>query len=140
MFRLSNRALQVHPRNAGLWIMAASWEFETNNNTNAARVLLQRALRVNKHVKQLWIEYFRMEMLYVSKLNERRKMLGLKSPSTSGKSTKNPLVIPTLDAEREADSEASDEEDEMDESAQAKKAFLEGVIPKIVFNKASAGN
>lgn len=30
-------AIQLHPRKAPLWIMAASWEFEENANIVAAR-------------------------------------------------------------------------------------------------------
>ena len=35
------QALQLHPREPRIWIAAASWEFETNGNANAARVLMQ---------------------------------------------------------------------------------------------------
>jgi len=31
------RALQLHPANEGLWIMTASWEFNHNQNMQAAR-------------------------------------------------------------------------------------------------------
>jgi hypothetical protein len=41
------RALQLHPRHVQFWIDAASWEFEVNGNSNAARVLLQRGIRFN---------------------------------------------------------------------------------------------
>jgi hypothetical protein len=36
-FVSSYRALQFHPRNEGLWIMAASWEFDQNSNATSAR-------------------------------------------------------------------------------------------------------
>ena len=41
------RALQIHPRNAFLWIRAAAWEFEEQRHVTAARTLLQRGLRLN---------------------------------------------------------------------------------------------
>ena len=75
--RLFPRALRTHPREAAIWIRAASWEFVTNSNIEAARVMLQRGLRVNKSSARLWVEYFRFEMLCVEKLVARRQLLGL---------------------------------------------------------------
>ena len=43
-----SQALQLHPHNTALWIRAASWEFQQNQNVNNARMLLQRAIRINK--------------------------------------------------------------------------------------------
>lgn len=39
-----------------LWIMAAKWEFECNNNPDTARNLIQRGLRFNNESKKLWLE------------------------------------------------------------------------------------
>ncbi|CAM9931413.1 unnamed protein product, partial [Choristocarpus tenellus] len=75
--RLFARALQFHPRNAGLWIKAASWEFFECSNANTARALLQRALRINPGARNLWLQYFRLEFHYVQKLIGRRDVLGL---------------------------------------------------------------
>ena len=55
--------------------MAASWEFEKNGNALSGRTLLQRGLRINGESKKLWLEYFRLELLYLEKLRERRKIL-----------------------------------------------------------------
>ena len=71
------RALSRHPRVPSLWLQAASWEFDRNRNVQAARTLMQRGLRVNQHSKQLWLEYFRLELLYVQKIKARRLVLGL---------------------------------------------------------------
>ena len=54
------RALKVHPNEAGLWVYAASWEFETNGNAAAARSLMQQGLRCCRDSPQLWVEYFNM--------------------------------------------------------------------------------
>lgn len=61
-------ALQFHSFNAGLWIKAAKWEWETNANVQAARVLFQRGLRLNPQARELWLEYFRLELLYLDKV------------------------------------------------------------------------
>lgn len=49
-------AIQYHPRDERMWIKAAKWEFEENANSEAARILLQRALRLNKTSESLWRE------------------------------------------------------------------------------------
>lgn len=71
------KALQLHPNAAGLWSYAAAWEFEHNANAAAARALMQRGLRMAKRAPQLWVEYFRLELMYVHKLRARRRVLGL---------------------------------------------------------------
>ncbi|CEP11760.1 hypothetical protein [Parasitella parasitica] len=71
------QAIQYHPNNASLWIMAATWENEHNANMAAARILLQRALRLMPESQQLWHEYFRLELLYVEKIKLRRRILGI---------------------------------------------------------------
>jgi len=71
------RAIQYHPNNASLWIMAATWENEHNANMAAARILLQRALRLMPENQQLWHEYYRLELLYIEKIKLRRRILGI---------------------------------------------------------------
>ena len=71
------RAISLHPRRHELWIMAATYEWEENGDMNAARTLLQRGLRFNKESRELWVAYFKAELLFLVKLMERRKVLGL---------------------------------------------------------------
>ena len=71
------KALQLHPTASGLWSYAAAWEFEHNSNAAAARSLMQRGLRMCRGSQQLWLEYFRMELMYAHKLRARRRILGL---------------------------------------------------------------
>ncbi|XP_062507486.1 U3 small nucleolar RNA-associated protein 6 homolog [Corticium candelabrum] len=71
------QALCYHSHNAGLWISAAKAEFEVNKNISAARTVMLKALRVNPDTKQVWHEYFRLELLYVDKVLKRRQILGI---------------------------------------------------------------
>lgn len=48
-------------------------------NVAAARRLLQTGLRNCKGSIDLWVDYFKMELLFAKKLLERRKVLGLGS-------------------------------------------------------------
>ena len=77
MRQVLTKALQLHPAASGLWSYAAAWEFEHNSNAAAARTLMQRGLRMCKTSQQLWLEYFRMELLYAHKLRTRRRILGI---------------------------------------------------------------
>lgn len=103
------RVLQYHPNNPNLWIMAAKWEFEDNKNIPNSRTLLQRGLRVNPSSKQLWLEYFRMELLHVEKIHKRRKILGL---------------------------DVQEETQESQEEERVSPEFLAGKVPEIVYQKA----
>lgn len=60
-----------------LWIYAAAWEFEANQNAAAARSLMQRGLRMCPKSGQLWLEYLKMELTYAQRLKTRREILGL---------------------------------------------------------------
>ncbi|KAF9916500.1 U3 snoRNP protein [Lobosporangium transversale] len=71
------QAIQLHPTNEKMWILAAAWEWEENANIVAARVLLQRALRLNTTTESLWHEYFRLELVYIAKILARRQVLGI---------------------------------------------------------------
>nr|XP_034317522.1 U3 small nucleolar RNA-associated protein 6 homolog [Crassostrea gigas] len=73
--RIFAQLLQVHSKNPDLWILAAKWEFENNKNADNARTLMQRGLRFNPASKALWLEYYRMELLFVEKLRKRRELL-----------------------------------------------------------------
>mmetsp|Transcript_24525 Transcript_24525/g.35994 ORF Transcript_24525/g.35994 Transcript_24525/m.35994 type:complete len:763 (-) Transcript_24525:421-2709(-) len=49
----------------------------TGGSVSNARVLMQRGLRVNPNSKELWKQYFALEMHYVQKIRGRRKILQL---------------------------------------------------------------
>ena len=112
------RALQLHPRHVQFWIDAASWEFEVNGNSNAARVLLQRGIRFNPENHTLWKEYFRLEVLYCVKLQQRRKILSSSSEEKSSSKIDAPEV-----------SGANDMAFEVDGSFEL---LLQGAVPKAV--------
>ncbi|KAJ3414189.1 pheromone processing endoprotease [Chytridiales sp. JEL 0842] len=69
------RAIQLHPTKPSVWLMAAKWEYEDNSDMTSARILLQRALRLNKDSTLLWHEYFKLELLWITKIKERRRVL-----------------------------------------------------------------
>lgn len=80
--RVYAEALQIFPRQAGLWIEAASHEFfGPNRSIHNARVLLQRGIRLNEQTsEELWIEYFSLELHFAQTLKGRRQILLLEPP------------------------------------------------------------
>jgi len=74
-------AMQIHPHCVGLWIEAASHEFFHRQSVSTARVLLQRALRINKTNKDLWWQSFALEYHHIAKMKGRRAVLKGTNPT-----------------------------------------------------------
>ncbi|KAL3138255.1 hypothetical protein ABBQ32_006073 [Trebouxia sp. C0010 RCD-2024] len=125
--RVLTKALQLHPAASGLWSYAAAWEFEHNSNAAAARTLMQRGLRMCKGSRQLWLEYFRMELMYAHKLRKRRHILGLDAlPGVT--------AAPQADLDSLSDAQAATEEQTEAQSGEdAINAVLTGAIAKVVY-------
>lgn len=68
-------AIRFHARCVPLWIEAASHEYFTNQSIQAARILLQRAIRIHKAHPQLWLQRFVLELHAAQKLKGRRRIL-----------------------------------------------------------------
>ncbi|KAL6059850.1 U3 snoRNP protein [Balamuthia mandrillaris] len=154
------RALRAHPTSEGLWIMAASWEFEHNSNIIAARALMQRSIRINKHCGRLWHEYCRLELLYLQKIKDRIKLLGVENAALVPKEENENDEINKDDDEAngwDEDEEAEDDKEEKEEGEQQRtkvsaegdpstggsnagtsNPFLEGAIPRLIFKNACA--
>ncbi|CDK24799.1 unnamed protein product [Kuraishia capsulata CBS 1993] len=77
IYKIYTKLLQLQPRNVDAWISAAKYEFEQNTNAKGARVLLQKGLRFNSDSQKLWLNYAKFELVYVTKLLARRKLLSL---------------------------------------------------------------
>jgi hypothetical protein len=75
--KLFARGIRLHPAVIPLWLLAAAHEFHVNGSVDAARVLLQRGIRLNANATKLWVELFRLELLYVDKVRARRSVLGI---------------------------------------------------------------
>lgn len=71
--------LRMHPTKAELWLYAAKSALEDESDMNAARSYMQRGTRFCTRSKELWIEYAKLEMIYLAKIGMRRKILGLDS-------------------------------------------------------------
>lgn len=123
-------ALQILPKTTALWIEAASHEYfgyiqeeedyvEKGSNysggsVHAARVLLQRGLRINPNAEDLWTQYFALEWHFIQKMRGRKEILKLdafKADQPTRMLADDPL--PSDDTK-----------------------FFEGSIPTVVYNNA----
>ena len=109
--RMYLRMLQVHSDKPGLWVEAASWEFENCGSAENARKILLRGLRFLPGSWILQREYVKMELLYVEQLRKRKEVLETKK-----------------DDEKDG---ASDEENE-EETEEAGDKVLDCSIVKLV--------
>lgn len=152
------RAIQLHPAKPVFWIRAATWELEDNTNVGAARILLQRAIRMNPELIQLWHEYFKLELRYLDKVKRRREILFGKKAGIGG--------LEVAEKAKEDDDESMDEAEDGEDDGVIKlpggsgdaagkataptaeeteasrtpsvteQAFFDGAIPKIVYRNA----
>ncbi|KAF4635127.1 hypothetical protein G7Y89_g2962 [Cudoniella acicularis] len=70
-------AIRLHPTKPELWLYAARRTLESEADMNGARSYMQRGTRFCTTSKDLWIEYAKLEMIYLAKIAIRRKILGL---------------------------------------------------------------
>ena len=72
--------IRLFPTNQQIWIYAASYALEERGDMMEARGLMQKGLRFCKRSEELWVDYARLEMIYIAKLAARSKILGLNQP------------------------------------------------------------
>jgi U3 small nucleolar RNA-associated protein 6 len=76
-------SIRLHPTKSELWLYAARWALEADSDMGEARSYMQRGTRFCTMSRDLWIEYAKLEMIYLLKIAMRRKILGLDvDPST----------------------------------------------------------
>lgn len=70
-------AIRLHPTRHELWLYAARYSLEIESDMNGARSYMQRGTRFCTTSRELWIEYAKLEMIYLAKIALRRRILGL---------------------------------------------------------------
>ncbi|KAF8170239.1 U3 small nucleolar RNA-associated protein 6-domain-containing protein [Mycena galopus ATCC 62051] len=124
--RVVARAIQMHPDNTALYILAAAHELD-HGSPSAARTLLQRGIRVNPESVEMWREYVRMELVFIESLRRRWDVLGLD---------------PNQESKEHADTHAEEEREGLaedgDAGSEARAAIMDGAIVKSVIASAAA--
>ena len=70
-------ALRLHPTKPELWIYAANYAMEERDDIIEARSYMQRGLRFCRDSKNLWVQYAKLEIIYIAKIATRGQELGL---------------------------------------------------------------
>ncbi|KAL4800414.1 U3 small nucleolar RNA-associated protein 6-domain-containing protein [Aspergillus venezuelensis] len=136
-------ALRLHPSNADLWIYAAQYSIDDHADMSQARNYMQRGLRFCKSSRKLWIHYAKLELIYITKLVARQRILGLDAPIEAPKqqAVENDLdvdmiMMPQL-TEEDINPTARDEN--VDQAALQtlnSTPALSGAIPLAIFDSA----
>lgn len=133
-------ALQIHPRNAGLWIEAASHEYfgyvtgegdgqeiTRGGSIRNARVLLQRGLRVNPNSQELWLQSFSLELHYIQKIRGRKEVLKVVGNDSKSEVTND-------DGEQDEEAEEEDELESLVKNAKLPRIIYKNAIKAIPGN------
>jgi len=137
-------ALRLHPANADLWIYAAKYSLDDHADMTLARTYMQRGLRFCKNSKLLWIQYAKLELIYITKIALRRQILGLDQSSNDSAKEEaiddpNAEMIPLPRITAEDVNPSLSKDDDVDHSAlQNLQAapVLSGAIPMAIFDAA----
>jgi U3 small nucleolar RNA-associated protein 6 len=136
-------ALRMHPSKPEFWIYAAQISWKSEGDMYAARGYMQRGLRFCKSSSTLWLEYARLEMLYIAKIAARRKILGLDEKRedqpqlTADDPEADMIILPTITAEDVNPSlQQNDEKDEVALRNLGASPALAGAIPIVIYDTA----
>ncbi|KAI9850987.1 MAG: U3 snoRNP protein [Thelocarpon superellum] len=131
--------LRMHPTKPELWIYAARHAVEHDADMTAARSYMLRGLRFCKSSRSLWLEYAKLEMIYLAKIVARHQVLGLdkaRPARTARESSLSPgedlLALPDVTAEEVDQGLVSGGHPDHFPEAPA----LSGAIPLAVFDQA----
>jgi U3 small nucleolar RNA-associated protein 6 len=100
---------------------------------------MQQGLRMCKHEEVMWVEYLRLELMYIQRLRERRVVLGLDVPDEGAageRSSARDAGSAEGDMDIEAAPNASVTPDSDDGSDAAARAVLMGAVAGIVLKNA----
>ncbi|KIV96630.1 hypothetical protein PV10_00469 [Exophiala mesophila] len=129
--------LRLHPTKSALWIYAAQVAVEDNGDMAEARSYMQRGLRFCKNVKNMWLQYARLEMSYIAKIHARREMLGI----TDQENHKDTQPLDTAIAPTVTDTDIVPQADRHQIDTAALKTLEQtpvksGAIPMAIFDSA----
>lgn len=153
--KIVTRALRLHPTNSGLWILAGR-RAASNGDMENARSLFMRGCRFCNSSADLWVEYARVEMEWLGKMESKKgNKKALESARAAEAVDEGDMILLHNDDMGEDDEFGDGEEvllpdplaSRRDKDAEeAKKVFneeavkklesspaLEGAIPKAIF-------
>jgi U3 small nucleolar RNA-associated protein 6 len=135
--QISTKALRLHPSKPDLWIYAAHVAMDDHADVTEARSYMQRGLRFCKGSRSLWLEYLKLEVLYIAKIAARKQILGIEERQKQYMDDPN-AELETLPQLRADDRHVSQAEDvnEAELLKLANTPALNGAIPVAIFDAA----
>ncbi|KAL1955433.1 hypothetical protein VTO42DRAFT_8589 [Malbranchea cinnamomea] len=137
-------ALRLHPTQVELWIYAARYALEDHADMLQARSYMQRGLRFCKNSKLLWLQYAKLEMIYISRIAARQKILGIDGSRKAvpevemgdGDSNADMIKLPQVTGEDINPTTDTDEANQQALQTLNNTPALSGAIPIAVFDAA----
>ncbi|KAI9373691.1 U3 small nucleolar RNA-associated protein 6-domain-containing protein [Aspergillus egyptiacus] len=138
-------ALRLHPSNADLWIYAAQYQLDDHADMTQARTYMQRGLRFCKSSRKLWIQYAKLELIYITKIVARQRILGLDGSIEAPKEDAGAaddldadmIAMPKLTEEDINPSGGDDGADQAALQTLNSTPALSGAIPLAIFDNAT---
>jgi U3 small nucleolar RNA-associated protein 6 len=144
--QILTNVLRLHPTKPDLWIYAAQFAMDEHADMTEARSYMQRGLRFCKNSKKIWLEYAKLEILYIAKIAARRQILGIngsRTSETAAQSLDDPdadvLMLPRIT--REDINPTLSDHDDIDEVALHtldSTPAMTGAIPLAIFEAGMA--
>jgi U3 small nucleolar RNA-associated protein 6 len=138
--------LRLHPTKPDLWVYAAQFAMDVHADMTEARSYMQRGLRFCKNSKKMWLEYAKLEILYIAEIAARQRVLGIDGNCTSETATKSLddlnadiLILPKVT--KEDINPTLPDHDDVDEAALRtldSTPAMTGAIPIAIFDAGMA--
>ncbi|KAK2846316.1 hypothetical protein FQN49_005840 [Arthroderma sp. PD_2] len=142
--QIFTNALRLHPREVDLWIYAAQHVLQDHGDITQARGYMQRGLRFCKNSQALWLQYAKLEMIYIARITARQRILGLgkaeEQQPAIGETNDDPdadmMMLPRLTGEDINPTLDGDAPDKASLETLNATPALSGAIPIAVFDAA----
>ncbi|KDQ27923.1 hypothetical protein PLEOSDRAFT_1009152, partial [Pleurotus ostreatus PC15] len=135
--RICARAIHLHPSTPSLYILAAEHELSTSQSPSAARVLLQRGIRLNKQSVDMWREWVRMELSFIEGLRRRWEVLGIQKGTISTGGRRSGKEKDHEEVSNDADRDTGLSSLDGGEGQSARLHIMKGAIVKTVITAAA---
>jgi U3 small nucleolar RNA-associated protein 6 len=138
--------VRLHPTKPEVWTYAAKYTAEEQGDMPNARSYMIRGLRFCKYSRQIYLDYTKLELIYIAKIAARRQILGLdqaREQTTEDPEAEDPdadmVALPKLTAEDiDPSLRTDDKADEEALNALNRTPALTGAIPLTIFDAAMA--
>ena len=137
------KLIRMHPTKPEVCIYAATYAYDEHGDMTEARAYMQRGLRFCKDSKEMWLTYARLELLNISKIVARHKILGLSHEEVKHYDQEPPddsaadlIALPDLDASYSNTDTVADRVDIEAMKVLSETPVLSGAIPMAVFDAA----